>query len=297
MLLTTFQAWETLQRSALLQVKVSGASPNNLIYVPFGFGVGEEKANPYHGWVFGYDGSLTQQVSFVTTAKGWGSGSNTDSPACTANCTCSGTSCTAGAGCIASGYVFAPNWCGHAGGVWMSGRGGAANPDSSGNSHAYFGVGNGAFQQRDSTGALLGSIQNWGNSILDFTLSSSGGTYQTPSEYFTPYGGSSVPLQATLLGNESGGNPVDKTVQGLNQNDLDISASGILLFDDLSSNHRLVTGRQGRLRVSLNAGQFVRIGERLLSRSQRWRRWRRNERPRKRLFVRREPCPMPGPNR
>jgi len=240
-----FNGWETLQRSALLQVKVSGtgSNPNNLIYVPFGFGTGEEKGTPYHGWLFGYDGSLTQQVKFATTTKGWGSGSNTDSPACSANCTCSGTACMPGTGppaCIASGYIFAANWCGHAGGIWMSGRGGAANPDSGGTSHAYFGVGQGGFQQRDSTGALLSAIKNWGGSVLDFPLLSSGGSFQKPSEYFTPYGGSNVPLQAGLLGNESGGNPVAKTVEGVSQNDFD-TTSGILLFDDLGSNHRLLT--------------------------------------------------------
>jgi hypothetical protein len=92
-----------------------------------------------------------------------------------------------------------------------------------------------------SSGALLSSIQNWGNTVMDFTLSSSGGASQTPSEYFTPYGGSSVPLQAPLLGNESGGNPVPQTFQGLGQNDFDMGVSGILLFEDLDSNHRLVT--------------------------------------------------------
>jgi hypothetical protein len=125
-----FNAWETLQRAALLEVQFSGAShnPNPLVYVAFGFGYGllGEKKTPYHGWVFAYDSSLTQQIRFVTTARGWGLGSNTDTPACTANCTCTsgdpGT-CNAGSGCIEKGYIFAENWCGHAGGVWMSGRG------------------------------------------------------------------------------------------------------------------------------------------------------------------------------
>ncbi len=238
-----FNAWETMQRAALLQVKVSGTgTPNNLIYAAFGFGYGPggEITTPYHGWVFGYGGLLTRRIEFVTTAKGWGSGSNTDAPACTANCTCSGTSCLAGSGCVASYYAFAPNWCGHAGGIWMSGRGPAANPDSSGNSHAYFGVGNGGFQQTNSSGTLLSSIQNWGNSVLDFPLQvSGGGAYQTPSEYFTPYGGTNVPLQQGLT--TGAANPVADTFEGLSQNDFDMAVSGIILFDDPGGNHRLLT--------------------------------------------------------
>jgi len=223
-----FVAWEVLQRPALLEVKVSGASPSSLVYVSFGSAVNETET-AYHGWIFGYNGLLDQEFAFTTTAKG--TSGNTDTPACSTNCSCSGGTCTAGTGCIVGSYENAANWCGHGAGVWMSGKGPAANT-LSGVSHAYFGSGNGGFQQRTSGGALLSPIANWGESIMDFTLST-GGFDTSPSSYFTPYGG--VAVQPPL-----GTEPVAYTYQGLNQNDFDMAGSGPLLFDDPDGNHRLV---------------------------------------------------------
>ena len=80
-----FVPYELLQRPALLKVAVSGAQPSSLIYVAFGWGSAEEKGDAYHGWIFGYDSSLTQQFAFVTSAKG--TSGNTDFPACNASCT------------------------------------------------------------------------------------------------------------------------------------------------------------------------------------------------------------------
>jgi len=224
-----FTAWEVLQRPALLEVQATGAA-HPLIYVAFGFGSYGEIYNPYHGWLFGYDDSLNQKFIFATTTKGTsdGTGTNTDLPACSPTCSCSASSCnpskgTSGTTCIVSGYNTAANWCGHAAGVWMSGEGGAAITDSSGVSHALFGSGNGSFQQYQSDDAtLLSPIQNWSQSVLDFTQSAS--SYDsTPSQYFTPYGG--VPVQ------ESTGSTT-YTVTGMNQNDFDMAVSGILLFQD-----------------------------------------------------------------
>lgn len=139
--------------------------------------------------------------------------------------------------CIPSGYENSPNWCGHGGGIWMAGRGPASNTLSS-VAHAYFGVGNGAFQQNTSGGALLSYIANWGESVIDFTFSSGSRFDSSPSQYFTPYGG--VPVEPPL-GAEFGGHAVSYTYQGLNQNDRDMGVAGVLLFDDLGSNHRVVT--------------------------------------------------------
>jgi hypothetical protein len=236
----SFNAWATLQRAALLEVGYSGSStnPNPLIYAGFGFGFNTEVNAPYHGWIFAYDSSLHQRIGFVTTGKSWGAGSNTDQPSCTANCSCSGNACTPGPGCIASGYLFAANWCGHAGGVWMSGRGPAAGADSNGAYHAYFGVGNGGFQQQTQTGAMLPDIQNWGNSILDFRLGAQVFDV-SPAEYFTPFGGPNVTLQQSLTTHAA--NPVKYTFEGLSQNDFDMATSGIMLFNDLAGNQRLLT--------------------------------------------------------
>lgn len=233
-----FLPWSALQRPALLEVQVPGATPNPLIYLSFGFAGASEVSVPYHGWVFAYDSALTRQIAFVTTGKN--TANNTDLPACTTGCVCNSTGCKATEECIEPNYDFAANWCGHAGGIWMSGRGPAAAADSNGVSHAYFGTGNGGFQQLSQNGQLLGSMQNWGTSIFDFRLGAS--LFDTrPSEYFTPYGGPAVPLQQSFLGNEPGGNPVPQTFQGLNQNDFDLAVSGILLFNDLGGNPRLLT--------------------------------------------------------
>ena len=235
-----FKPLEVIQRPALLKVMATGATPDPLIYVAFGWGSPQEKDDAFHGWIFGYDSSLNQQFAFVTTAKG--TTGNTDFPACTSGCTaCSPYStggCTLTGGCIPAPYVEQANWCGHAGGIWMSGRGGAAATDSNGVSHAYFGIGNGAFQQNavSSTGALLNPIQNWGGSIVDFTLSQSGGLGTAPAEYFTPYGfGSSPTTVQEPLGSSS------YTYQGMNQNDFDLGTSGILLFNDLAGTPRALT--------------------------------------------------------
>ncbi len=120
----------------------------------------------------------------------------------------------------------------------MSARGPAANT-LSGTSHAYLGVGNGPFQQYNTgmPATLLNPIQNWGESVVDFRLA--GTTVDSsPSQYFTPWNGASV---GPNLGTGSGGHLVSYTFEALNQNDFDMATSGLLLFDDLGSAHRLLT--------------------------------------------------------
>jgi hypothetical protein len=234
-----FIAWQTLQRPALLEAPipaVSGVSP--IIYVAFGFGEHYEASQTYHGWLFGYGTNLNQKFALATTTAGPSDGTtnNPNWPACNFVCSCTGTGCASTSPCITTGYTSSANFCGHAAGIWMSGRGGAAFTDVNNVSHAYFGIGNGSFQQNlnSSSGALLNPIPNWSESIVDFTSSSGGVFDQAPSEYFTPY---SNPVQQQLLG----GGSVPYTFEGLNQNDFDMAVSGILLFNDLDSNHRMVT--------------------------------------------------------
>jgi hypothetical protein len=237
-----FKAWQQIQRAALLEVPNPGTGGlSNLIYVPFATGQGEMNS-PYHGWIFGFNGTpsaLTQEFAFNTSA----SPSNTNLPACGKNCYfCSVTppsdpvqcnsspSCVPGSNppcccatsCVPKGYGSAANWCGQGGGSWMSGEGGAANT-LSGVSHAYFGTGNGPFQQYQSDGVTsVSTMANAGQSILDFTFSGSGFD-PNPSQYFTPYGG--VPVHAP-----AGGTPY--TFEGMNLNDFDMATCGILLFND-----------------------------------------------------------------
>lgn len=258
----SFPAWQQAQRPALLEVTESGnTSTPQLVYVAFGVGMVSEDEQPYQGWVFGYDASLNKKFAFLTNAKGDSSGSNTDLPACT-NGPPSACYCTAlvsgspnpscanaitGSGCCTtacepSGYSWVPNYCGHAAGLWSSGKGPAANPYA-GVSHAYFVTGNGGFQQWKSDGTtLLNPILNWGAAVLDFTLSAS--AYDSsPSQYFVPTG--PRPVQPTVA---SGGNtPVCPSGAGncnfeiLSQNEFDTGVSGILLFDDLDGTEHVLT--------------------------------------------------------
>jgi hypothetical protein len=238
----TFKAWQELQRMALLEVPNPGTGGlSNLIYVAFASAQGE-MSSPYHGWIFGYNGtpnSLTQAFGFNTSA----SPGNSNLPACSQDCylcvasnpkkpgacssspTCvpgSNPPCCCSATCVATGYGAAANFCGQGGGSWMSGEGPAANT-LNGVSHAYFGTGNGPFQQYKSDGATsLPQLTGAGQSILDFTFS--GSTFSSgPAQYFTPFGG--LPVQGPTVG-------VPYTFEGMNQNDFDMAVCGILLFND-----------------------------------------------------------------
>lgn len=226
-----FSPGSVLQRSALLEVRNSSATPSNVIYIPFGSAVPEASSSyPYDGWLFGYSvsGSVistTPDFIFDTTPT---PAPDSGTPACNTSAPTS--------------YQNQPNWCGHGGGIWMSSRGPAANTIS-GTSHAFVGVGNGGFQ----TGGL-----NWGSSIVDFTYSTSGvGT--SPSQSFTPQGGL---FASNLLGNgttnlitncgtTSAPAACTSTAESMNQNDWDMSASGILLFTDSNSNNWLLTIDKG----------------------------------------------------
>jgi hypothetical protein len=243
----TFQAWQQLQRPPLLDVSNPGAGgPSNLIYIAFGTAQGETDS-PYHGWIFGYNGTptaLTQE--FALNTSGASSTNNTARPSCSqscelclpynpkapANCN-SSPSCVPGSNppcccatsCVPKGHLEAANWCGQGGGTWMSGDGPAADT-LNGISHAFFGVGNGPFQQYQADGAtFLNPMQSFGESIIDFKLSGSAFD-SSPSQYFTPYGG--LPVEAPAEG-------APYTFEGLNLNDYDLAICGILLFNDTNT--------------------------------------------------------------
>ena len=242
-----FQAWETLQRPALLEAPNPGTGgPSNLIYIAFGSAQGETDS-PYNGWIFGYSGtptSLTQEFALNTAAAS--STSNTARPTCSQNCylclpydakapancnsspNCvpgSNPPCCCATSCVPKGNVEATNWCGQGAGTWMSGQGPAAGTIN-GVSHAYFGVGNGPFQQYEANNTtFLNPLQSFGESVVDLKFSGSS-IDSTPSQYFTPYGG--LPVEVT-----TGGAPY--TFEGMNMNDFDMGICGILLFNDAST--------------------------------------------------------------
>ena len=229
-----FAPGSVLQRSALLEVKNSNATPSNAIYVAFGAAVNENSSDyPYTGWLFAYSTSGSQ----INTTPDFIFSTN---PTATA----SGTS-----GCYypgPTGYQNVPNWCGHGAGIWMSSRGPAAGPVSgTTNSNVFLGAANGGFE----------ADVDWGSSVLGFSYSASGGVGSSPSQSFTPNSG--------LFSNELLDYPVTKCSTGsdtscsysfesLNQNDWDMSASGVLLFTDSNSHNWLLTIDKGGMAYFLN---------------------------------------------
>jgi len=236
-----FAPGDVLQRTALLEVQNVNGTPANVIYIAFGSAVPETpnpatgQSYPYHGWIFGYSTSgpgnaLVEDFAFSTSPAG---GATSGTPDCNTN----GPLCGA-SGCQTGEYKNEPNWCGHGGGIWMSGRGPAASA-ANGVSKAFFGAGNGGFQP---------SSINWGSTILDFSSSASGGVGVSPSDSFTPQGGPNLPFTTPMLANSScpsspGGAPAGcpYTVDVLNQNDWDVAVSGILLFPHGNQGNWLVT--------------------------------------------------------
>ncbi len=234
-----FVSAEVLQRSALLETPAASGTPP-IVYFSFGSAVPEGyavNANgvlsywKYHGWVFGYPlgagGALGAPYSFDPTPTGYNA---VGTPPCSQNCATPGST-----SCVPSGYQNSPNWCGHGGGAWMSGRGMAADTISS-VSHAFLGIGNGAFQNGN------GSANNWGQSIVDFQSTSPG--QPSSSNYFTAHGGSALAVAPTLgtytCPNEPG-NTCKYTVEVQNENDWDMSVGGILLFQGPTGGNWLVT--------------------------------------------------------
>lgn len=147
------------QRAGLLEAPVPALlNVNPLLYIAFGTGL-SETGRKYHGWVFAYSTSLQQQFAFPTTPNGYNTTANA-SPPCCQNCwPCStdadcqpvpqcnpnnSSNCCCNTNCVpqnANGYFQnSPNWCGHGGGIWMSGRAPAAQNNSQDVSHAYFGT-------------------------------------------------------------------------------------------------------------------------------------------------------------
>jgi hypothetical protein len=232
-----------LQRPALLEIKVTGATPNPLIYVAFGVAGSEVSlTSPYHGWLLGYTVnssavlSATPSLTFVTTPTTCGSGGGGSQ--------CAGNSGSPPCDCLVNDHQNAPNWGGFGGGIWMSGKGPASRTDSSNLAHTFVGVGNGGFQTSGS---------NYGTSILDFHLSSAG-MPSAPSDTFTPFGGPGdcwetstcspviqppLALSSCAYDKQADGT-CNHTFELLNEQDWDMATSGIALFES-PTNYLAVT--------------------------------------------------------
>jgi len=127
------------QRTALLE-------SNGNVYFGFGTLSPAENSALYHGWLFGYSTSTLQQTSIFNSSPN--TGNLRSSPPCIGN----------------------QNPCGHAGGIWMGGRGPAA--DSTG---IYLVTGNGG----------VGAGGNYGESVVRLSAGGQALDSFTPANYTT----------------------------------------------------------------------------------------------------------------
>jgi hypothetical protein len=151
---------KVFQRTALLLL-------NGSVYFAFGSAAAENL--PYHGWVFEYDATTLAQTSVTVTTPN-GPPGDPRFP------------CTNG--------VNLGNVCGHAAGVWMSGRGIAGDPTLG----IFYATGNGGVGDG-----------NQGESVINFSPSAIAGNFN----FFLPDGPHGYIF--------------------LNQNDLDFGTGGVLL--------------------------------------------------------------------
>lgn len=255
---------------ALLQVKNPSNTTNpNLIYITFGTGVGEADFDKlYAGWVVAYTATstgFTKAVGYSNEPTSCGSGGGFLGGTANGQCNINPNSGTPACDCYAgSVWGNAPNWGGHGGGCWMSGNGPAASAigevlnsggTSDGAAHVFFACGNGGFQELNGSTPNAGN--NYGSSVLDFRLTSSGLDNETsgPFQSFTPNRPASsgapgsglvglAPPAPQVCGCDSSGNNCTAcpyTMQALNAKDYDFGAGGTLLFSDLANTPRLVT--------------------------------------------------------
>jgi hypothetical protein len=128
-----FVAKEQQQRTALLE-------SNGDVYFGFGTLSPREDTASYHGWLFGYSTGTLQLTSIFNSSPNTGTARS--QPPCTG----------------------ASNPCGHAGGIWMAGRGPAA--DSTG---IYFVTGNGGYDAAGNYGESVVRMSSSGQALDSFT--------------------------------------------------------------------------------------------------------------------------------
>jgi len=269
-------------RAALLEVPNPQKGANPLIYLAFATGTHEDNGTvaPYHGWLLAYTtnprtGALAPQLAYSNTPTSCGKGGgvfqglnhgqcNTDPNALSPACDCY----MDGAGYKSGGYQNAPNWGGQGGGCWMSGHGPAATAigairnssgEPDGNVYIFLGCGNGGFQVSES-GATLA---NGGQTVMDF-LATPKGFSTIPFQSFTPNSpasGIGPPILPSVCGGNGGPNcagcvPCKYTFEAMNVADWDMSTGGVVLFNDINGNPRLVTADKAGYGYLLTAGNL-----------------------------------------
>ena len=231
-----------LERPALLLVHSGG---NTYVYFGFGAAANEVAAasNSHHGYLMGYQITYSGSgPTAVTAAPMVSSPFNVTPSAATSNVfppTSSHSIPHPGAGlgpvaypsCASTGAASCyqgDDWVsaeGHGGGVWMSGKGAAADSNGS----VYFATGNGSFDCSSKTSSCGGSpgspgLLNYSEAVVELGPGS-----MKPYDFFAPF----VNRVASDTGLYP---PASHQTQALNRYDLDFGTAGAVLVQTYMNN-------------------------------------------------------------
>ncbi len=266
------------QRAALLEIPNPQSGANPLVYIAFATGATEDNGakHPYHGWLIAYTtdpstGALVPQLGFSSTPTSCGQGGGVEGGTNHNQCKFEPNPLAPACDCYeynTGGFQNAPNWGGQGGGCWMSGHGpaataigairnGSGQPD--GNVHIFLGCGNGGFQ----IGGSGDTLANAGQTVMDF-LATPSGYSAVPFQSFTPdspASGVGPPDPPSICGGNGGADcagcgPCPYTFQAMNAADWDQSTGGVVLFNDLAGNPRLVTADKAGYGYLMTAGNL-----------------------------------------
>jgi len=241
-----FRPGNQFQRPALLlshTKNAMGQTTGTYLYIGFGTGITElgSGTKGYNGWIFGYSISYTG-----TTPTSVGATALTNSPFSTtpseatsgvypptsaaapgwAGSPAANPSCNTSSNCFnGDNWVDGTNVTGHAGGVWMSGRG----PSSDASADVYFGAGNGTFGCTTSgtTCTSVSTVNNFGESAVEFAAPLASSPSISVADFYAPYTNNVANDQPA---NGSPFSAASTQVQALNRYDLDFGDPGVISF-------------------------------------------------------------------
>ena len=250
-----FRPGNQFQRPALLlnhTKNAMGQTTGTYLYIGFGTGITElgSGTKGYNGWIFGYSIAYTgtQPTAVSATALTNSPFSTTPSEATSgvypptsaaapgwAGSPAANPSCNTSSNCFnGDNWVDGTNVTGHAGGVWMSGRG----PSSDASADVYFGAGNGTFGCTTSgtTCTSVSTVNNFGESAVEFAAPLASSPSISVADFYAPYTNTVANDQPA---NGSPFSAASTQAQALNRYDLDFGDPGVISFVTQVSSGRL----------------------------------------------------------